>query len=64
MSIEYQKGILAKIKRKEPLSQNELEDVIFKYDVYTDEGGDSRWYRYMSTISKLDDTYVITKRII
>lgn len=60
MSIEYQKEILAKIKRKEPLSQNELEDVIFKYNVYTDEGGDSRWYRYMSTISKLDDTYVVT----
>lgn len=60
MSIEHQKEILNKIKHKEPLSKNELYDVIFQYDIYTKEGSDSRWYRNISTISKLDDTYVIT----
>lgn len=60
MSIEYQREILNKIKHKEPLNRNELYDVIFQYGIYTKEGSDSRWYRYMSTISKLDDTYVVT----
>lgn len=60
MSIEYQKELLNKIKRKESLDGEELRDVLFMYDVHTEEGSDSRWYRYMSTISKLDDTYVVT----
>lgn len=60
MNIEHQKEILNKIKHKEPLSREELYDVIFQYDVYTKENGDDRWYRYMSTISKLDNTYVVT----
>ena len=60
MSIEYQRKILNKIKHKEPLSKEELYDVIFQYGIYTKEGSNSRWYRYMSTISKLDDTYVVT----
>lgn len=60
MDIEYQKELLGKIKRKEPLDVGELRDIIFEYDIHTEEGSDGRWCRYMSTISKLNDTYVIT----
>ena len=60
MSIEYQREILAKIKRKESLSKEELRDIIFEYDIHTEKGSDGRWYRHMSTVSKLDDTYVVT----
>lgn len=57
--IKYMKEILNKIKNKEPLDQEELWNVLFEYGIYTEED-DDRWYRYMSTISKLDNTYVVT----
>ena len=60
MSSEYEKEILNKIKRKESLDREELCDVIFEYGIHTEEGDDSRWYRYMSTVSKLDNTYIVT----
>lgn len=60
MNIEYQRKLLNKIKHKESLNIRELCDIIFECDIYTEEGDDDRWYRYMSTISKLDDTYVVT----
>ena len=58
--IKYMEEILNKIKNKESLDQEELWNVLFEYDIYTEEEDDDRWYRYMSTISKLNNTYVVT----
>ena len=60
MSIEHQKEILNKIKHKEPLSKNEIVDILFKYGIYDEKDAHNGWYNYISTISKLNDTYVVT----
>lgn len=53
--------ILTKIKNNEELNIDELEDIVFSYGIETKIESREEWYYHMSTLSKLNNTYVVTK---
>ena len=58
--IKYMEEILNKIKNKESLSRDDYYWLIYECDVYTEEGDNDGYYEFNSTLSKLNNTYVLT----
>lgn len=52
--------LLNKIKNKEDLSREDWFNLFYEYEIHTEEGEEGRWSRYMTTISKLNNTYIVT----
>lgn len=49
--------LLRKIDNQEPLSSQDYWEMIDNYSIYSDEGEDSRWTRFMYNLVKLGDRY-------
>lgn len=57
---DYMEEILNKIKNKEPLSSEDYYYIVYEFDVYTKESDNDEYYKYYTTLSKLNTTYITT----
>ena len=53
----FEEIMVKKIENKEPLTEQELRDLVSEYDVETEYGDNRRWTRSVNTIVKLCDRY-------
>jgi hypothetical protein len=53
---EYEKGLYEQLVKGEKLTESELIDFL-EFEVDIIEGGDRRWYRSITTISKIGDKF-------
>ena len=59
--IKYMEEILNKIKNKEPLSGEDYYYIAQEFDIYDIENDNDEYYRYYTTLSKLNTTYIIIR---
>ena len=50
---DFAKKMLYKIDSGEPLTSSELSELVYDYDIDTQEGDDGRWFRGMYTVVEL-----------
>ena len=50
---DFAKKMLSKIDSGEPLTSGELSELVYDYDIDTQEGDDGRWFRGMYTVVEL-----------
>ena len=50
---DFEKKMLSKIDSGESLTSNELSELVYTYDIDTQEGDDGRWTRGMYTVIEL-----------
>lgn len=54
---DFEKKILSKIDSGESLTSHELSELVYFYDIDTQQGDDLRWVRGMYTVVKLGGRY-------